>query len=344
MASTLGKRIIANRKRLGLTQDQLAEKLGITAQAVSKWENDLSCPDISILPQLADIFGITTDELLGRETPVQICDAEIIPENNNTGSGFTYDSDSGKMDFHWEGVKLEGIGLAVWVILTGLVYLLVQFRHIDVSIWNVLWTSFLLVFGVFGLFPKFSVFRFGCALVGGYFLLEKLQIISTAVNSGIVIAALILLFGLGLLAETLRKGRYPFRSIRNIKKYAGEHHGKINRDYTVDGDGFSYDASFGDDRQIVQLDKLRNGAISVSFGDYAVDLSGVASLDVPCSIQADCSFGALTILVPRHFTVLPDSSTSFASFEIQGHPDPLSEGTIHLNADVSFGEIRIQYI
>ena len=89
MASTLGKRIIANRKRLGLTQDQLAEKLGITAQAVSKWENDLSCPDISILPQLADIFGITTDELLGRETPVQICDAEIIPENNNTGWTFT---------------------------------------------------------------------------------------------------------------------------------------------------------------------------------------------------------------------------------------------------------------
>ena len=66
MDLSLGKRITKNRKRLGLTQDQLAEKLGITAQAVSKWENDLSCPDISILPKLADIFSISTDELLGR--------------------------------------------------------------------------------------------------------------------------------------------------------------------------------------------------------------------------------------------------------------------------------------
>ena len=67
MEETLGKRIVAHRKRLGLTQDQLAEKMGITAQAVSKWENDQSCQDISALPQLADIFGITIDTLLGRE-------------------------------------------------------------------------------------------------------------------------------------------------------------------------------------------------------------------------------------------------------------------------------------
>ena len=65
MEQTLGKRIMEHRKALGLTQDQLAEKLGVTAQAVSKWENDQSCPDITMLPKLADIFGITTDALLG---------------------------------------------------------------------------------------------------------------------------------------------------------------------------------------------------------------------------------------------------------------------------------------
>ena len=64
MEQTLGKRIVHHRKRLGLTQDQLAEKLGVTAQAVSKWENDQSCPDIATLPKLAQIFGITVDELL----------------------------------------------------------------------------------------------------------------------------------------------------------------------------------------------------------------------------------------------------------------------------------------
>ena len=42
MEQTMGKRIAANRKRLGLTQDQMAERLGVTAQAVSKWENEVS--------------------------------------------------------------------------------------------------------------------------------------------------------------------------------------------------------------------------------------------------------------------------------------------------------------
>ena len=67
MEETLGKRIVFHRKRLGLTQDALAERMGVTAQAVSKWENDQSCPDIGALPKLAEIFGISTDELLGVE-------------------------------------------------------------------------------------------------------------------------------------------------------------------------------------------------------------------------------------------------------------------------------------
>ena len=65
MEQTLGKRIMENRKRLGWTQDRLAEQMGVFAQAVSKWENDLSCPDITLLPQLARLFDVTTDELLG---------------------------------------------------------------------------------------------------------------------------------------------------------------------------------------------------------------------------------------------------------------------------------------
>ena len=67
MEETLGKRIVQHRKDMGLTQDQLAERLGVTAQAVSKWENDQSCPDINMLPKLAELFGTTTDALLGRE-------------------------------------------------------------------------------------------------------------------------------------------------------------------------------------------------------------------------------------------------------------------------------------
>ena len=68
--TTIGERIKYHRKRLGMTQEQLAERIGVSAQAVSKWENNLSCPDISILPELAALFGITVDELLGKNEPV----------------------------------------------------------------------------------------------------------------------------------------------------------------------------------------------------------------------------------------------------------------------------------
>lgn len=66
---TIGSVIASNRKRLNITQDALAQKLGVTNQAVSKWELDQACPDIQLLPILADIFGITMDELFGRENP-----------------------------------------------------------------------------------------------------------------------------------------------------------------------------------------------------------------------------------------------------------------------------------
>ncbi len=61
---TIGKRIAEYRKKKDLKQDELAEMLGVSPQAVSKWENGLSCPDISLLPELSKILGISIDELV----------------------------------------------------------------------------------------------------------------------------------------------------------------------------------------------------------------------------------------------------------------------------------------
>ena len=60
----IGKFIKKIRIKNNLTQKDLAEKYGVTYQAVSKWENDQTCPDISLLPELARILGVTVDELL----------------------------------------------------------------------------------------------------------------------------------------------------------------------------------------------------------------------------------------------------------------------------------------
>lgn len=67
MEFSLGKQIARCRKERGMTQENLANQLGVSNQAVSKWETDQSCPDIQLLPRLADLFGITMDALFGRE-------------------------------------------------------------------------------------------------------------------------------------------------------------------------------------------------------------------------------------------------------------------------------------
>ncbi len=73
----LGKRLMELRKKQNLSQEALAEKLGVTRQTVSKWETDQSAPDFDKVLPLCEVFGITTDELFKGE---EISKEEI---NNN---------------------------------------------------------------------------------------------------------------------------------------------------------------------------------------------------------------------------------------------------------------------
>ena len=69
-----GKILSELRKHKNITQEELAAELGVTAAAVSKWENNYTLPDILMLCALADFFQVTTDELLGRK-PKPLCAA-----------------------------------------------------------------------------------------------------------------------------------------------------------------------------------------------------------------------------------------------------------------------------
>ena len=82
---SLGKTIQTLRKDNNLTHNELAEKLFVSYQAVSQWENGNTNPDITIIPNIADVFGITIDELFGRSKPEPIkeeCSNEKINIHN----------------------------------------------------------------------------------------------------------------------------------------------------------------------------------------------------------------------------------------------------------------------
>ena len=79
MEMTLGKRIAMLRRQRGLKQDDLANTLGVSAQAVSKWENDQTCPDISLLPKLAELLEVSVDELLSGKKEELVTTVKVLP-------------------------------------------------------------------------------------------------------------------------------------------------------------------------------------------------------------------------------------------------------------------------
>lgn len=78
--STIGETIKRRRKLLGYTQQELAGKLSISSQAVSKWENDVALPDLGLMPKLAQVLETTVDGLLGYQGAVSKYDTRYQDE------------------------------------------------------------------------------------------------------------------------------------------------------------------------------------------------------------------------------------------------------------------------
>ena len=96
---TFGQRFGRFRRAKGLTQEDVAEKLNISPQAVSKWENDLTSPDISVLAEISEMFGVTLDELLGKEVAktVEVLPPEERRDTNKMMLKMTVDSGGDKI-------------------------------------------------------------------------------------------------------------------------------------------------------------------------------------------------------------------------------------------------------
>ena len=79
---TMGSSIASRRRELGMTQKELADRLGITDKAVSKWERDVCCPDTALLSPLSEILGLSLEELVN---------AKAAPQNGHRGANYFMD-------------------------------------------------------------------------------------------------------------------------------------------------------------------------------------------------------------------------------------------------------------
>lgn len=88
MKQSLGQKLSQLRKENGYTQDEIAARLGVTPQAVSKWENDQSCPDIMLLPTIARLYHVTVDDLFAQGNPANAA-AAAQPTAEQTRPSFS---------------------------------------------------------------------------------------------------------------------------------------------------------------------------------------------------------------------------------------------------------------
>ncbi|MBR5490587.1 MAG: helix-turn-helix transcriptional regulator [Oscillospiraceae bacterium] len=289
MEQTMGKRIMRHRKALGLTQEQLAEKLGVTAQAVSKWENDQSCPDIYMLPKLAELFETTTDELLGHTQAFRAAPVETADE----------DEEKGGWEFHWDAGRRDAYGFAVFFLLVGALLFASRYFGWDASFWEIVWPSALLVGALFTLRFRFRFTNIVCAVLGAYFLVSNLGIFDLSFSKSLIFPALIVIFGISLLLDAMgkpKKGRFRIHKRGDISK-------KTKKHFVQEGERFECDMSFGEVRHLITLPRLSAGCANVSFGEMEIDLSGCGEIADGCEIEACASFGELRLKVPSCYGV-----------------------------------------
>ena len=331
---TMGKRISDLRKRKGMTQEQLAQQVGVTAQAVSKWENDLSCPDISILPQLAEALGVTTDELLGK---VQLRALSVEDEG------------SGEKRKHAVNVSLnmnkwEKVVFALLIMGLGVVFLLSALQVIQlgsgVTFWSVLWPFCLAFLGVMMCKSELNPVSLGVAFFGLYMLLFNIGVIPSQykLTWNMIWPAALILIGLTVLLGYLfprRKGKGE--GFFHVEK------GDPVFECAEEGGFVNVEAAFSTQMKKVTGDEPFKGAkIDMSFGSLTFDLTE-ANIENGATIDADVSFGSLTLRLPSFVGVKSESSAAFGGVNCPVG-DPAAAIRINLKGDVSFGKIEVEYV
>ena len=341
MQQTIGSRIKQLRKSRGMTQDRLAEQLGVSAQAVSKWENDISSPDISLLPKLAEIFQVTTDSLLGVPEKTEIVTApprssgihvnlgdEPAEEDDEEKGGFTFHFDVDSKDLPWFATAVLLFALGLLLSRTLLASLG------EVGVWDLMWPSAMLAMGLSHLSRRISLWAAGMIGFGGYYLLVNMHILNRVnlLSWKIMVPVLLVFWALSMFVDHFREGRQ-----------IGHGNRKASSNFQIHTGAISYDGSFGSDTVVVTEPVFRGGDVDVSFGSYTVDLTACERLEPGCTLSADVSFGSLELILPKHWNVQERSDRSFSSVSTHGSPAADADQILIVESDLSFCSLDIRW-
>lgn len=326
---SMGKRIMTLRKAAGMTQEQLSSLLGVTPQAVSKWENDISCPDVTMLPHIAEVFGTSTDSLLGREDiDAEAVRAAYAKENNQKTQ-----------------ISKSGMWFGALVVVAGLALLCGQFMDVAIKPWGVIWASILLVLGTIWMLRRFSFLNLGVVLLGLYLLMTNLGVVLPfTLTWAMGVPVFLVLLGLTILWDHL----FP----RPYKEEEWEHWNR-NSDFMrrhaeskfSDTDGhINMKSSFAENNYVAAASRFQGGEMEVHFGHGVLDMRNVQSAADGAVLHAEVSFGCAELWLPRTLRAdLQQVSKSAADWEEHGACNTDAK-VIRVMGSVSFGTIEVHYM
>ena len=337
---TLGKRIAMLRRNQGWTQEQLGEKVGVSAQAVSKWENDQTCPDITTLPLLADLFGITTDELLGIkpiEPHVVILDKE--PEEDKDNKTRSVEINLNNMD-QWTGITMciMAILICVMLILRSTTPL---FNREGVNVWNYIWTIAVFSLGLMRV-RKNIVFGITAMAIGIY----EFIWFGWGVPFEIKWYVILLVFAVASLLKILlvKMGVLKEKTHRNDHSaiVSGDRPNRVN-EYSDEGYFVNAELSFGSNRIEYPYDTLRGAKIETNFGDHLIDFRNVQHFENDPVLDVEVNFGNVVVYLPDNVQIHKNSDTSFGAFRVKGAPSEHADQVAYFRGEANFGNLEIRY-